>query len=188
MCGRYIFANGHNKEADKFLLYMQSNMKPERYAQVAKYEIYPSCLSFATIYDVHQEHSVISLMTWGTPFQNKQVINARSETCFTSPFFRNYQTCTLPATGYYEWTKNKEKYLFTVNDELIYLAGLCTRGSDHKLHYVILTQAANSSWENIHNRQPLVFDKEKAEAWCSAKDPVLLFGDSIQNRQYSLVK
>ena len=53
-------------------------------------------------------------MQWGYALPDgKRVINARSETCFERPFFRDSKPCVLPASGYYEWSKNpRVKYYF----------------------------------------------------------------------------
>ncbi|MGM9917923.1 MAG: SOS response-associated peptidase family protein, partial [Lactimicrobium massiliense] len=49
--------------------------------------------------------------------------------------------------------------------EPVYLAGIYHQEADG-LHFVILTEDARNAQKEIHDRQPIMLDQEKAKAWC----------------------
>lgn len=110
------------------------------------------------------------LSVWGFPsFRGKGVIiNARSETAQEKPMFRGSlrdRRCVVPSTGFYEWDRDKRKYLFRrPGSSVVYLAGICQTFREEK-RFVILTAAANVSMEEIHNRMPVVLLPSQIEAW-----------------------
>ena len=109
---------------------------------------------------------------WGLPRHDGKghVINARSETADEKRMFRNafrYGRCVIPTNGFYEWTKTKQKikYLFELPDEeLLYLAGLFEE-VDNKLCMVVLTQAANESVTDVHDRMPVILTGDQLTLW-----------------------
>ena len=119
------------------------------------------------------------LMTWGFPhFKNKNVIiNARAETAQEKKMFRGSlleKRCVIPSTGFFEWDREKEKHKFNLPDsEMLYMAGLYQsfNGSDR---FVILTTAANDSVKPIHDRMPVVLEKECLSEWLSGDYQKLL--------------
>lgn len=112
------------------------------------------------------------LIKWGFPsFQGKGVIiNARAETLqekkmFRTPFVAG--RCVIPSTGFYEWSHDsqKQKYLFNVpTTTALYMAGLYAR-YDSEYRFVIVTVAANSDMQPIHNRMPLVLTHNGVSQW-----------------------
>lgn len=108
------------------------------------------------------------LMRWGYQLPNTLVINARAETAEEKPLFRESvaaRRCVIPSTGFYEWDREKKKYLFRLPGErVLYMAGLYEkRGGEDR--YCILTTAANSSMAPIHHRMPLVLRREQLGPW-----------------------
>ena len=108
------------------------------------------------------------LMRWGYQLPNTLVINARAETAEEKPLFRESvaaRRCVIPSTGFYEWDREKKKYLFRLPGErVLYMAGLYEkRGGEDR--YCILTTAANSSMAPIHDRMPLVLRREQLGPW-----------------------
>ena len=79
----------------------------------------------------------------GYQLPNSLVINARAETATGKPLFRESigsRRCLIPSTGFYEWDRNKRKYLFTLPGEpVLYMAGLYDR-RDGEDCYCILTR------------------------------------------------
>ena len=78
------------------------------------------------------EHGLqLSLCKWGFHLQKGKnlVINARAETVLDKPSFSNgiwYHRIVIPASGFYEWNRLKEKNTFTrSNASVLYLAGFC---------------------------------------------------------------
>ena len=109
---------------------------------------------------------------WGFPsYRGKSVIiNARAETAPQKPMFRSCISsgrCVIPSTGFYEWTHDgkKTKYLFRFpNSGALYMAGLF-RVFDGEGRFVILTTGANQSMREVHNRMPVVLNKDNLNSW-----------------------
>ncbi len=114
--------------------------------------------------------------SWGFPKQwetdlsqkNKVIYNARSESAMEKPLFRDsilYRRIVIPATGFYEWNSRKEKNTFRRMDApVLFMAG-CSRRYEDGDHFVILTTVANSSMEQVHDRMPLILEREEIMDW-----------------------
>ena len=77
--------------------------------------------------------------------------------------------CVLPAAGFYEWDKSKEKVTFTVPGKpILYLAGIW-RPYGPEQRFVILTREANESMAPVHDRMPLILTKEEVTPWVSER-------------------
>jgi len=113
---------------------------------------------------------LLTRCTWGYPAvdgKGRLLINARAETALTKPTFREdvrLRRCLLPASGFYEWNAQREKFAFTGEDGPLLLAGFY--GMHGTLpRFVILTTAANASMAPVHPRMPLILPVEDAAAW-----------------------
>lgn len=110
------------------------------------------------------------VQTWGFPgFMDKQlVINARSESAMEKKMFCDsveHRRAVIPADGFYEWNKYKEKSTFTRKDQKkLYMAGIYSEFENEK-RFVILTTAANESMEPVHDRMPLLLNEEEIVPW-----------------------
>jgi len=125
----------------------------------------------------------LSMMKWGlVPSWAKdtsgaaRMINARSETASTKPAFRDpvrFRRCLIPADAFYEWKRtatSKQPYCFEVNDgELFALAGLWDGWKDANGTWVktcsILTTTPNAVTSAVHDRMPVVLDRESYDLW-----------------------
>ena len=113
---------------------------------------------------------VVRTAVWGFPgFQGKGLlINARSETAEERPTFREpllHRRCVVPTTGFYEWNKQKEKFLFHYPDStVVYLAGLWGEIGGKRC-YTILTTEPNQAVATVHNRMPVLLAKEQVRPW-----------------------
>ena len=111
----------------------------------------------------------VSDMFWGVASKDKKlVINARAESALEKPMFSDSverRRLVIPAAGFYEWDKDKNKVTFYKKDKSpIYLAGFY-KLSDNKDSFVILTTAANESMIRVHDRMPLMIEKNAVKDW-----------------------
>lgn len=94
------------------------------------------------------------------------VINARSETVCERPMFRGdflYRRCLVPASGFYEWSRGKDKYFFRRPDgRMLFMGGLYREDDDR---FVVLTAPAVPPVSPIHDRIPVLIDRSAAEPW-----------------------
>ena len=111
-------------------------------------------------------------LLWGFPGfdKGKLLINARAESVKDRPTFADSfagRRCALPAAGFYEWDKKKEKVIFTLPDKpILYLAGIY-RPYGAEIRFVVLTREANASMEPVHDRMPLILSGEEVIPWVS---------------------
>ena len=125
----------------------------------------------------------IASCSWGlVPFWAKdtkiafKTINARAETIAEKPSFRaafKTRRCLVPADGYYEWTKSpdgKQPHRICLPDEgPMSFAGLWERNDKLEVEsFTIVTTAAATSIEHIHNRMPVILDESAYETWLSS--------------------
>lgn len=109
---------------------------------------------------------------WGFPGRSS-LINARSETAAQKPAFADafrWCRCAVPSTGYFEWDREKKKYLFRQPDrDILFLAGLY-RVTEDRICFVILTTAANESVSPVHHRMPVILDRTELYRWNRDRD------------------
>ena len=81
--------------------------------------------------------------------------------------------CVIPSTGFYEWDADRRKYYFTLpGEDALYMAGLYEI-RDGQPCYCILTTAANESMWEIHDRMPLVLEREQIWSWLAESEQAL---------------
>lgn len=109
-------------------------------------------------------------MRWGYPqYSGKGLfINARSETALQKRTFSEsvlYRRCVIPARRFYEWDISRNKVSFSQEDgTTLFMAGFFNLIQD-ELRFVILTTEANASVRPIHERMPLILEKDDIEKW-----------------------
>ncbi len=122
-----------------------------------------------------------------------RMINARSESVFEKPAFRKAirrQRCLIPADGFYEWRKittaGKSKtvsqpyYIYLSNGLPFAFAGLWDiwKGEEEPvLSCTILTIAANTLIQALHERMPVILPPEAYDLWL---DPAVTADEAIQ--------
>lgn len=164
MCGRYYIDSDMADELEKVVYEVDRKIQEER----CKRDIYPT--NDAPVIEKTEKGLRLSYRKWGYPGrQGKGVlINARSETVFDSPMFRRgiqHHRIVIPAGGFYEWNSRKEKSTFMEkNSPVLYMAGFydCFGGENR---FVIITTEANESMRKIHDRMPLILEKNQIEQW-----------------------
>lgn len=131
-------------------------------------DVFPS--QSAIVIMEKKRHLTAEQMQWGFPGFNKRkpLINARAESALERPAFRDsvqHRRCIIPARGFYEWNKSKEKFSYERKDiPVMYMAG-CYNWYENQERFVILTTEANSSVMPVHNRMPLILEPEELEDW-----------------------
>ena len=107
--------------------------------------------------------------------------NARGETVAEKPSFRSAlktRRCLIPASGFYEWhTANGIKqpwYISLKSGEPMAFAGLWETWQPANGEAVesccIITTAANTLMEPIHERMPVILQPEQWEVWLSQQE------------------
>ena len=122
-------------------------------------------------------------MRWGflphwykTPSGGPLLINARAETIAEKPAFRaavRERRCLVPATGFYEWTKDPENkrlpwYIHARDNTPLVFAGVWqdwARGEDSFTTCAIVTTGANTPMQRIHHRMPVILSPEDWALW-----------------------
>lgn len=163
VCGRYQFTENQSAEILQIIQEIEQRYGTNVWTPG---EICPTALAPVLVAkggDIHSE-----LQHWGYKLYNSLVINARAESAAEKPLFRGsvaVQRCVIPSTGFYEWSKEKHKYLFTIPGEaVLYMAGLYSV-REGKPCYCILTTKANESTREIHHRMPLVLQRKQILPW-----------------------
>ncbi len=131
----------------------------------------------------------IIMMRWGLiPFWAKdekigyRLINARAESVRQKPAFRRSfasARCLVPASGFYEWQKReREKVPFYIrlrDTEIFSFAGLYDVWQDPQgrevTSFTIITTAPNKVVEPVHNRMPVVLEREDEDVWLDKVTP-----------------
>jgi len=180
MCGRFALAVNPETLKSHFNLGGALELAPS-------WNIAPS-LNIATITDDQTGRRQLNMRRWGLiPSWAKDATvgnklnNARGETVAEKPSFQSAlksRRCLIPASGFYEWhTENgvKQPYFISLQSgELMAFAGIWETWLPAKGEPVesccIITTAANSIMEPIHERMPVILDAEHWPLWLSAKE------------------
>lgn len=179
MCGRYTLMT--DEEYGDIRRIIQEVQDKVHGAPVKTGEIFPTNL--APVLMQEQGRVEAEAAIWGFPnFRTKGVIiNSRSETAAEKPMFRKpllESRCAVPTTGFFEWDKEKHKYLFQLQGTgELYLAGIWNEFKGER-RYTILTTAPNDSIINVHNRMPVIVPKARIEEWLTDTAALELMGGS----------
>jgi putative SOS response-associated peptidase YedK len=172
MCGRYvIFTSEEYKEMQAILREIAKHFKTG-IGVMKTGEIFPSYTVPAIGYPGGRYD--YTLLEWGIKFDTgKSIINARSETIEEKKLFSRLLPsgrCLLPANGFYEWN-SKVKYLIQPEElNTFYFAGL----QDRNNRFVIITAESVNDMKDIHDRMPVILDKDMGEKWLKEKDTSIL--------------
>jgi len=124
----------------------------------------------APIICYHEDKLITKYIKWGylNPQNNAVIINARAETVTTKNLFKNsyeFRRCVIPASGFYEWNRNKEKAEFTnIEDTALFMCGSYDL-FDNEERFVIYTTAANESMAPVHDRMPVFISRSEIKSW-----------------------
>lgn len=182
MCSRYYVDPDMMEEIIKVVQKIDQRVHPTRK------DIRPT--DVAPVIGQSEYGLELSMCRWGYPLSKGKnlVINARVENVMDKPSFQNgilYHRLLIPAKGFYEWNALKEKSTFSKSDSsVLYMAGFCD-WFENERRFVILTTAANDSMKKIHDRMPLILEREKIADWFNnSKMSALLYQTpALLNRQ-----
>jgi putative SOS response-associated peptidase YedK len=173
MCGRFTF-----QPTEAF--YGRFQIVNRLDGLVARYNIAPGQMVPVIIANSPRQ---IMLMRWGLiPHWAKEektaykMINARMETLTQRPAFRSLLTanrCMIPASGYYEWKAEARGktpyYIQPTSHEFFAFAGLYdvwTNPDGEEIHtFTIITKDADGLVAQLHNRMPVILDRDLEDAW-----------------------
>ena len=186
MCGRFTLISS---VAD---LQLQFGFAMEQADVGARYNIAPTQQVLTVTNDGERRGE---LMRWGlVPSWAKDIkignrmINAVSETAATKPAFRSAfrrRRCLVLADGFFEWRREGKKkvplYFTQASGETMAFAGLWENWKSPEDEWVrsctILTTAANSFIEPVHNRMPVILSEETVPLWL---DPLTETPDNLE--------
>jgi putative SOS response-associated peptidase YedK len=181
MCGRYTLSTPSD---DIALLFDVSELMP----LPPRYNLAPT--QEAAVVRVTEPGAPrrLDLLKWGLiPYWAKEaaignkLINARSETVVEKASFKTSfkkKRCLIPADGFYEWKKEgklKQPYLIHRKDGKPFaFAGLWSSWRDPERGqpvetFTILTTDANDLMRPLHDRMPVILDRESFDLWLDPK-------------------
>ncbi len=176
MCGRFVLYMDIEDIFDRYDIEHERNFvfKPS-------YNVAPSEQIVAIIHDGQNNRA--GLLRWGLiPVWAKEasigmkMINARAETLNEKPAFKQLlvrKRCIIPANGFYEWkkvgSKKQPMYIGLRDEDFFSFAGLYDTWIDPSGNKVstctIITTQANAFIEDIHERMPVILDREQEKLW-----------------------
>jgi putative SOS response-associated peptidase YedK len=176
MCGRFAITLPNDAMAQLFDA-APANDLPD----VPNFNVCPT----TQIHTVFQEGQGRRLapMRWGflphwykSPTDGPLLINARAETIATKPAFRDacrQRRCIIPATGFYEWTKDDEGkrlpwYIQRSDGAPLAFAGVWQDWEVEDQRFrtcAVVTAGANEAISQIHHRMPVVLEAADWPLW-----------------------
>lgn len=195
MCGRFAITLPDDAMAQLFEA-TPSNDLPH----VPNYNVCPTNAVHVVMVDDTGRR--LSKMRWGfiphwykKPGDGPLLINARSETIAEKPAFRaacRERRCLIPATGFYEWTKDDEGnrlpwYIHPADEGAIAFAGVWQvweRGDERLTTCAIVTTTANQPMSAIHHRMPVSIAQQDWPLWLgeAGKGAATLMGPAPDDR------
>lgn len=169
MCGRFFVLDETAEAIERLVREVKAGLKEERRTG----DIHPT--ERAAVIFAGANGMIADMKRWGFPGFEKQkvLINARAETVLERKMFRDsvmQRRIIIPAAGFYEWNRQKEKVTFTEADvasdrtSLLFMAGFYNRFEGEE-RFIILTTGANESVRDVHDRMPLILERDELETW-----------------------
>ena len=173
MCGRYIIFTSEEYREMKAILKEISKHYKVGTGTLNPGEIFPSFEVPAILSS--DSGPDYSMLQWGfkLPQTKKTIINARGETLEEKKMFKfllESKRCLLPANGFFEWNEKQKYFIKPADLQTFYMAGLYNSSGKT----VIITTAASTDMIHIHDRMPVIFNKETGRHWLEKYDSGLL--------------
>lgn len=170
MCGRNLFDPMTGELDEYWQIIADVAKKQEKYKEqeIATGEVFPSN-NVLTLGANKNNEVVPGITKWGFEgFKKGQLfINARAESVEEKKTFSKHfreRRIVFPMNGFYEWDSDKKKFLFTGNNEVIYVAGFY-RIHENVAESIIMTTEPNAAVSPIHDRMPLIIEKSDIDKW-----------------------
>ena len=170
MCGRYLFDPMTGELDEYWQIIADVAKKQEKYKEqeIATGEVFPSN-NVLTLGANKNNEVVPGITKWGFEgFKKGQLfINARAESVEEKKTFSKHfreRRIVFPMNGFYEWDSDKKKFLFTGNNEVIYVAGFY-RIHENVAESIIMTTEPNAAVSPIHDRMPVIIEKSDIDKW-----------------------
>ncbi|MDO6585366.1 SOS response-associated peptidase [Salipiger sp. 1_MG-2023] len=176
MCGRYAITLAPEAMAQMFDAAPANDLPP-----VPNFNVCPT-VQVATVRSADGLRS-LAPMRWGfvphwykTLSDGPLLINARAETLAEKPAFRaaaRARRCLIPASGYYEWTKDADGkrlpwYIHPTDETALVFAAIWqdweVDGAQLRTCAIVTTQAQGAMAE-IHHRMPVILRPEDWPLW-----------------------
>jgi putative SOS response-associated peptidase YedK len=178
MCGRYASARSVDDIASAFGISDDDIDDPP----APDWNVAPT--KAVAIVVIRNDRRVLTSARWGLvpswatdPSISGRLINARLETIAEKPAFRDAlaaRRCLLPADGWYEWSTRPDgsrqpHYLAPADGRMLAFAGLWEIWYDadgrRLVSTTIVTGAAPDDLRSVHDRAPVVLDRERWSDW-----------------------
>ena len=176
MCGRFAITLPDDAMASLFEATPANDLP-----KVPNYNVCPT----VQVHTVTSDEGLRRLrpMRWGFlphwykgPTDGPLLINARAETIAEKPAFRSAareRRCLIPATGFYEWTKDEEGnrlpwYIHPNDEDMLAFAGIWQvwdKGDAPLTTCAIVTTGANEMMSEIHHRMPVILAAKDWPMW-----------------------
>ena len=172
MCGRFVIKTPPDVMRQTFGYGEQPNFP-------ARYNVAPT-QPIPMVRLVNGQRS-FALVRWGLipawvkdPRTFSLLINARAESVFDKPAFRNAmrrRRCLIPADGFYEWKQDgaRKRPFYARAKGPIGFAGLWETwmgpNGEEMETACIVTTAANRTLRHLHDRMPVVIPPEAFDLW-----------------------
>jgi len=152
MAGGQRGSNNKPQYINSSIPYKCTVYNTKRLSQINRHAL---CLSKNPAFKSSDSKHAQLIPDWEPTFKMKlSTINAKSETVFKSPLYRDLvvrQRCIIPLSGFFEWKEDagrKRPFKIHVKDEPIMSVGdlgsMASGTSDERCSFSILTTAANS--------------------------------------------
>jgi putative SOS response-associated peptidase YedK len=176
MCGRFALTLPTEAMAQLFAASPANDLPP-----TPNFNICPT--TQVAVVTAQDGTRLLRPMRWGflphwykSPTDGPLLINARAETLAEKPAFRaacRTRRCLIPATGFYEWTKDAEGrrlpwYIARTDGAPIAFAGvwqIWDKAETPIVTCAIVTTPANSAMAPIHHRMPLSLEPNAWPLW-----------------------
>jgi len=189
MCGRYVAATPPDQLAEYFDASDHDVLTSNPQIHSSRYNVAPT--QHCTVVLQRDGERQLAMLRWGLvpfwardPSVGARMINARVETVASKPAFKqavSRRRCLVAADGYYEWKKllgRKDKqpmFLHRDSGSPLAFAGLWERWREPTNHpdaspmvretFTILTQPAEASIADIHDRMPVIVPQHGWGDW-----------------------